>query len=87
MRSTRQDKQLLGSPVLTYVTDEVRRQGHDVAALDGIERVAWMLNAWRSALLWAEIWKRLDICCLTLKRWGGSWSPRRTRGGAFGDAA
>lgn len=40
------------SPVVAYVTEEVSRQGHDVRTLDGIERVAWMLDAWRSALLW-----------------------------------
>lgn len=37
--------------VIEYVTEEVRRQGHDITALDGIERVAWMLDAWRYALI------------------------------------
>jgi hypothetical protein len=32
--------------VIDYVAEEVRRQGHDVSALDGITRVGWMLNAW-----------------------------------------
>lgn len=36
--------------VIEYVTEEVTRQGHDVSALDGIERVGWMLNAWSFAL-------------------------------------
>jgi hypothetical protein len=36
--------------VIEYVTEEVRRQGHDVTVLDGIERVAWMLDAWTYAL-------------------------------------
>lgn len=37
--------------VIEYVTEEVRRQGHDIQVLDGIERVAWMLAAWRWAAL------------------------------------
>ena len=37
--------------VIEYIIEEVRRQGHDVAALDGIERIDWMLNAWRVASL------------------------------------
>lgn len=36
--------------VIDYVKEEVRRQGHDICALGGIERVGWMLNAWSSAL-------------------------------------
>lgn len=40
------------SPVVAYVTEEVARQGHDVRALDGIQRVRWMLDAWTLALLW-----------------------------------
>lgn len=36
--------------VIEYVTEEVRRQGHNVAARDGIERVGWMLDAWSYAL-------------------------------------
>lgn len=36
--------------VIEYITEEVRRQGHDVLALDGIRRVGWMLNAWAIAL-------------------------------------
>ncbi len=36
--------------VITYVTEEVSRQGHNVDALDGIERVGWMLNGWTYAL-------------------------------------
>lgn len=38
------------SPVVAYVTEEVRRQGHDVTQLDGIARVGYMLNAWEYAL-------------------------------------
>jgi hypothetical protein len=38
--------------VIEYVTEEVKRQGHDVKSLDGIERVGWMLNAWSWALNW-----------------------------------
>lgn len=36
--------------VIEYCTEEVKRQGHDVGGLDGIERVGWMLNAWSYAL-------------------------------------
>lgn len=36
--------------VIEYCTEEVRRQGHNVTKLDGIERVGWMLNAWSYAL-------------------------------------
>lgn len=36
--------------VVDYVVEEVTRQGHDTAALDGIQRVAWMLDAWGIAL-------------------------------------
>lgn len=36
--------------VIQYVTEEVRRQGHDVTKLDGIQRVGWMLQAWGLAI-------------------------------------
>ncbi len=36
----------VNSKVISYVTEEVWRQGHDVEGLDGIERVSWMLEAW-----------------------------------------
>jgi hypothetical protein len=36
--------------VVEYITEEVRRQGHDVKALGGLERVGWMLDAWLYAL-------------------------------------
>lgn len=36
--------------VIEYCTEEVRRQGHDVTKLDGIERVGWMLSAWGTAM-------------------------------------
>ena len=36
--------------VIEYVTEEVERQGHNTLALDGIERVTWMLRAWCFAL-------------------------------------
>lgn len=36
--------------VIDYVAEEVRRQGHDIAVLDGIERVGWMLDAWSYAI-------------------------------------
>lgn len=36
--------------VIEYCTEEVRRQGHDVHTLDGIERVGWMLDGWAYAI-------------------------------------
>lgn len=36
--------------VIEYCTEEVRRQGHDVTQVDGLERVGWMLEAWCYAL-------------------------------------
>jgi hypothetical protein len=36
--------------IVEYVTEEVRRQGHDVTSEDGLLRVAWMLKAWVYAL-------------------------------------
>lgn len=39
--------------ITDYCTEEVRRQGHDVTALEGLERVAWMLDAWCHA--WYEM--------------------------------
>ncbi len=36
--------------VIEYVTEEVQRQGHDTAKLDGIQRVGWMLGAWSYAM-------------------------------------
>lgn len=36
--------------IIEYVTEEVSRQGHDVTAIDGLERVQWMLRAWVYAL-------------------------------------
>ena len=32
--------------VVDYIVEEVKRQGHDITMLDGLERVAWMLRAW-----------------------------------------
>lgn len=40
--------------VIGYVTEEVLRQGHDIAQLDGIERVGWMLDGWAYALTVGE---------------------------------
>lgn len=37
-------------PVVAYCREEVIRQTHDVATVDGIERVGWMLTAWSYAL-------------------------------------
>lgn len=32
--------------IIEYCAEEVRRQGHDVTKVDGVERVGWMLEAW-----------------------------------------
>ena len=40
----------MNSKVISYITEEVWRQGHDVNTLDGIERVGWMTNAWAYAI-------------------------------------
>jgi Fic/DOC family len=36
--------------VIDYITEEVERQGHDTATLDGIQRVGWMLDACSMAI-------------------------------------
>ena len=36
--------------IIEYVIEEVRRQGHDIHARDGIYRVSWMLDAWAWAI-------------------------------------
>ena len=43
--------------VITYVTEEVWRQGHDVEAFDGISRVRNMLDAWCYALHFSKVRK------------------------------
>ncbi len=42
------------APVVSYVTEEVSRQGHDVQSFDGLKRVAWMMEAWCEAVWHAE---------------------------------
>ena len=37
--------------VIEYCTEEVQRQGHDIALLDGIQRIGWMLDGWSYALV------------------------------------
>ena len=46
--------------VIDYVREEVSRQGHNVTALDGIERVGWMLDAWSYALTRQDAVPTLD---------------------------
>lgn len=36
--------------VWDYCAEEVSRQGHDVFAVDGLERIAWMIEAWCGAM-------------------------------------
>ena len=38
--------------VVRYCEEEVRRQGHDVTRLNGLQRVEWMLDAWCWMLQW-----------------------------------
>ncbi len=42
--------------VIEFVTEEVRRQGHDVTKADGIYRVGCMLKAWNYALKYQCEW-------------------------------
>lgn len=44
------NKDWIGSAVIDYCTEEVRRQGHDIFHADGFERVGWMLEAWAWAV-------------------------------------
>lgn len=37
--------------VIDYCKEEVRRQGHDITEHEGIERTAWMLHAWSTAIV------------------------------------
>ncbi len=39
--------------VAAYCEEEVRRQGHDIAHVDGIMRAGWMIDAWAWALYWS----------------------------------
>ncbi len=54
------------SPVVSYVTEEVWRQGHDITAKDGLERVSWMLEAWCEAIRLAKIGKPTIFVARTL---------------------
>ena len=36
--------------ILEFIKGEVARQGHDLATMDGFERVVWMANAWEYAM-------------------------------------
>lgn len=47
--------------VIEYCTEEVKRQGHDILTLDGIQRVGWMLDAWSYALTTSLTEKRPDF--------------------------
>ena len=47
--------------VITYCTEEVSRQGHDIRAWDGVQRTAWMLNAWAYALAQQQAGREPDI--------------------------
>ena len=38
------------SPITDYIVEEVWRQGHDVEAPDGLQRVAGMIHAWSAVL-------------------------------------
>ena len=41
--------------IIDYVTEEVRRQGHNVHKPDGLMRVSWMLKAWCHALEHSDV--------------------------------
>jgi hypothetical protein len=64
--------------VIEYATEEVRRQGHDIYTLDGVERVGWMLNAWSHA------WDTLTPETLSLRQivaLGKMVEPHKNRSG------
>lgn len=65
--------------VIDYVTEEVTRQGHNVLTRDGIERVAWMLAAWRAALIWEQNGEPLDIAAIEML--GKLVEPYKNAGG------
>ena len=60
------DRRTAPSPVVAYVTKEVRRQGHDVTKPDGIKRVGWMLDAWRRAMQLHSAGMVISIECIEL---------------------
>ena len=49
------------SKVVDYVVEEVERQGHDTSRLDGIQRTAWMLDAWVFAIEQHRLGRKPDI--------------------------
>jgi len=65
--------------VIEYVTEEVSRQGHDVFALDGIERVGWMLEAWSTALDWLDEGQGIDL--LSIRTLGCTVERGKNRNG------
>lgn len=65
--------------VIEYCTEEVRRQGHDVYSLDGIERVGWMLNAWSAAIEMAEDGEPLDM--IAIRSFGMRVEPYKNSNG------
>jgi len=68
------------SPVVSYVTEEVRRQGYDVTKLDGIERVGWMLNAWTVALRKFQLNVLIEVDHIALL---GTMVEQRINAGGF----
>lgn len=63
--------------VIDYVREEVRRQGHDVTMVDGIERVSWMLGAWAQALDMAIDGETEELTPEIVYRWGQMIEPDR----------
>lgn len=62
-----------------YVAEEVERQSHDLWLVDGIERVAWMLDAWLAAI---ELIKRGNgISVDDILLFGGLIEPVKNAGG------
>lgn len=67
-----------GLSVVEYVTEEVRRQGHDVGMLEGIDRVRWMLEAWSYA--WERAGEREKPTPADIIRLGRMIEPERVKG-------
>ena len=65
--------------VAIYCTEEVTRQGHDVYAREGRDRVGWMMKAWRES--WALAAAGVDIDLHVITEVGSTIEPLKNRRG------
>jgi Fic/DOC family protein len=63
--------------VIEYCTEEVRRQGHDIGAIDGIQRVGWMLAAWTWAMSMSQAGSKPELSDVTVL--GAMVEPNKNR--------